>query len=251
MTAFNLFTMISNVSHLMRELEEAGMHLEVGGDFAAFRRLRNTQKDRSAVFPMFDVASSYVDASNALWICAFDDDNELVHTQAIRMLDLGDRTLAEHLRDHRHKYISPGSTVDPDRTFFSALPSLDQITGRVGYHGEFWVRGSMVGRRNQGLTAVMSRIALEIAGRLWSPDYLFGFVPAPLASRGVTVRYGYTRCEYGAWYGPQQEVTSEEMFVWMSRQDLETVLDAPPRTLSDDVVSPGREKLVRPVDMVA
>ncbi|MEM6385588.1 MAG: hypothetical protein AAF718_05050 [Pseudomonadota bacterium] len=251
MTALNLFTMISNVSTLVNELKEAGIFIEIGGDFAAFRRLRSSQTDRSAVFPMFDVASSYVDDTNAFWICGFDENKELIHTQAIRVLELGDATLSCHLRDHRHKYITPGSTPDADRTFFSALPSLDRISGRVGYHGEFWIKGGTIGRRNQGLTGVLSRIAFEMTMKLWSPDYMFAFVPTPLASRGVTVRYGYPHCEMGAWYGPEQEVTSEEFLVWMSNGDMETLLSATPRSLSDGIAVPERERVVRPVDMVA
>lgn len=251
MTALKLFTTITNVSNLMKELETAGIYLEIGGDFSTFRRLRNSQADRSKIFPMFDVASSYVDANNAFWICGFDENNELIHTQAIRLLDIRNGSLSDHLRDHRHKYITPGSTPDPDRTFFSHLPTLDRISGRVGYHGEFWIKGGKVGRKSQGLTAVLSRIAFELAMDLWSPDYVFGFVPVQLATRGVAVRYGYPHCEFGVWHGPDQEVTSKEMLVWMSNQDMQNSLETTPRTLSDDGSLPELGKFVRAIDMVA
>lgn len=251
MTALNLFTTITNVSNLMKELENAGIFLEIGSDFSVFRQLRNSQTDRSKLFPMFDVASSYVDATNAFWICGFDENNELIHTQAIRLLDLQGGSLTDHLREHRHKYITPGSTPDPDRTFFSPLPTLDRISGRVGYHGEFWIKGGKVSRKSQGLTAVLSRIAFELTMELWSPDYLFGFVPVQLATKGVAVRYGYPHCEFGVWYGPDQEVTSKEMLVWMSHQDMKVSLETRPRTLSDDGSLPEHGKLVRAIDMVA
>jgi hypothetical protein len=67
--------------------------------------------------PMFDVASSYVDSRNGFWVCAFDANDELIHTQAVRMLDLSGITLGTHLDDHRHKYITPDTTPDPDKTF--------------------------------------------------------------------------------------------------------------------------------------
>lgn len=251
MTANNLFTMITNVSNLIRELETAGVTLEIGGDFAAYRRLRNQQTDRSNLFPMFDIGSSYVDEKNAFWVCGFDSENELVHTQAIRLLDLTDTSLAKHLRDHRHKYITPGSTPDPDRTFFSDIPALETISGRVCYHGEFWLKGGKGGHRSQGFTALLSRIVFELALKLWSPDYVFGFVPLPLAMKGIPVRYGYSHCEFGTWYGPEQEVTSEETLVWMSHSDINTFLETTPRTLTNDGSLPARSKLVRAVDMVA
>lgn len=250
MTAHSLFRVISNVSSLLKELEDAGVFLEIGDDFSTFRRLRNSQTDRGKLFPMFDVASSYVDGSNALWICGFDEHGDLVHTQAIRLLEIK-TSLSEHLRHHRHKYITPGSTPDPDSTYFSNLPSLQKMSGQIGYHGEFWLKGGTVGRRSQGMTSVLARIAFELTMTLWSPDFMFAFVPTPLATRGVAVRYGYAHCEYGAWYGPDQEVTSEEMLLWMSNQDLETYLAAAPRPLCDTGTVPTREKVVRPIDMVA
>ncbi len=251
MTASNLFAMISNVSNLVSELDTSGISLKIGDDFSVFRRFRNKQTDRSAIFPMFDVASSYVDSSNAFWICGFDENNEVIHTQALRLLDIQAQSLSQHLRDHRHKYITPGSTLDPDNTFFSHLPVLDKISGRVGYHGEFWIKGGTIGRQNTGLTGVLSRIAFEMSMNLWSPDFIFGFVPSPLATRGVAVRYGYAHCEYGAWYGPEQEVTSEEMLVWMSREDLKARLESRPRSLCDNGTVQSRGRFVRAVDIVA
>ena len=243
MTALNLFTMISNVSNIMRELESEGVRLEIGGDFASYRRLRNQQTDRNAIFPMFDVSSSYVDETNAFWVCGFDENQDLVHTQAIRLLELNDVPLSKHLRAHRHKYITPGTTSDPDRTFYSDMPVLDQISGRVCYHGEFWIKGGKGGHRSQGFSALLSRVVFELTLKLWAPDYMFGFVAMPLAMKGMPVRYGYSHCEYGVWYGPEQEVTSEETLVWMSNQDMKQFLETKPRSLSDERSLPARSDL--------
>ena len=231
MTASSLFTTICNIAKMVSELEATGISIEIGDDFSAFRRIRESQTDRSAMFPMFDVARSYVDASNAFWVCGYNKNREVIHTQAMRLLNLDSQTLTQHLRNHRHMYITPGSTADPDRTYFSSLPVLDKISGQVGYHGEFWIKAGTIGRRNIGLTATLSRIAFEMSMKLWSPDFLFGFVPTPLAARGVAVRYGYAHCEVGAWYGPAQEVTSEEMLVWASNEDLNVHLNTQPRPL--------------------
>ncbi len=140
MPASDLFATVVNVGGLIRQLKDTGISIEISDDFAVFRRLRSEQKDRSGLYPMFDAASSFVDASNAFWVCGFNTEDELVHTQAVRLLDLQNQTLAQHLRIHRHKYITPGSTPDPDNTHFSHLQVLERISGRVGYHGEFWVK---------------------------------------------------------------------------------------------------------------
>ena len=251
MTAVNLYTMIMNISNIVNELEAAGMTLEIGDDFPAYRRMRNTQKERGQLFPMFDVMSSFVDASNGFWVCGFDDAGELVHTQAVRQMDLGQTTLSQHLRDHRHKYITPNSTPDVDRTFYSDLPILNQISGSVCYHGEFWLRGGKEGLRNQGFTALLSRIVFELTLKLWSPDYVFGLVPMPLALKGIPVRYGYSHCESGAWIGPDNELTSEETLVWMSRNDIHQFLESAPRSLSEERILPSRRELRKNMSIVA
>lgn len=251
MPASDLFATVVNIGSLVRQLEDTGISIEISDDFAVFRRLRSEQKDRTALYPMFDAASSYVDASNAFWVCGFNTENELVHTQAVRLLDLQDLTLAQHLRIHRHKYITPGSTPDPDNTHFSRLQVLERISGRVGYHGEFWVKPGTIGRRNIGLTAALSRIAFEMTMSLWDPDFLFGFVPTPMAARGVSVRYGYAHCELGGWHGPDQEMTSEEMLVWMSNDDLKAHLGTRPKQLGDNGFMKAGKKSKRAIDMVA
>lgn len=251
MSARNLYSMIVNVANITNELGEVGMRLEIGDDFSVFRDLRNGQADRSGIYPMFDVACSYVDKSNAFWVCGYDSKGELVHTQAIRRLDLGAETLGEHLFVHRHKYITPNSTPDMNKTRYSALPALDRIHGQVCYHGEFWLKGGKDGYRSQGMTALLSRVVFEIALNIWSPDFVFGLVETVLAEKGAPVRYGYTHCEPGVWRGPNDEVTAEEVLVWMSREDMVQFLATPPKALSCERRLPMRGELGGPVAVVA
>ena len=64
MAAAGLFGTIMNVSSIMKELEGIGMRIEIGDDFSEYRLHRNSQTKRGKIFPMFDVASSYIDESN-------------------------------------------------------------------------------------------------------------------------------------------------------------------------------------------
>ncbi|MEM8776871.1 MAG: hypothetical protein AAGF53_17690 [Pseudomonadota bacterium] len=251
MTALSLYTTIINVATILKEVEAAGMRLEIGGDFAAYKRLRNAQMDRTQPYPMFDVASSYVDETNAFWVCGFNHKDELVHTQAIRRLDMKGTSLGEHLKHHRHKYITPSSTPDPDQTYFAQPTALSHITGDVCYHGEFWLQGGEGGHRSQGFTALLSRIVFEITLKIWSPDYVFGLVPMPLAFKGIPARYGYMHSEPGLWMGPDEEVTSEEMLVWMSKNDIVQFLDTSPQALSKERRLPGRRHVVGNMSIVA
>lgn len=221
-----------NVSGIIRELESAGMRVVIGDDFSEYRIYRNAQTGRSPIYPMFDVASSYIDESNGFWVCGFDEAGDLIHTQAVRLLDLSGVSLGQHLNVHRHKYITPDTTPDPDVTFYSGPEALRTITGNVCYHGEFWLPGrGLGGPRSQGATPLLSRILFEIAASRWNPNYIFAFVPKQLAAKGAHLRYGYSHCEPGIWIGPDQQVTEEDYLIWASAKDISNVLAREPQSL--------------------
>lgn len=227
-----LFTMTTNVSGILRHLEESGLRLEIGDDFAKYRTYRARQLDRGPIYPMFDVASSYVDRRNGFWVCAFDANDELIHTQAVRLLDLSGITLGTHLDDHRHKYITPDTTPDPDQTFYAGPEALHAITGRVCYQGDFWLRArGLGGPRSQGATALLSRVLLEITVASWEPDFVFALVPKNLAAKGAHLRYGYCHCEPGRWIGPDQQITEEDYLIWMGVNDMANLVASAPQGL--------------------
>lgn len=221
MPARNAYGMITNVSVIIKELEEAGMRVEVGDDFARYRNLRNTCPGREDAFPIFDTASSFIDETNGFWICGFDPAGELIHTQAVRVLDMSGITLGKHLDIHRHKYIVPDTTPDPDMTFFRGPEALDRVTGTVAYRGDFWLASrGLGGPRSHGATSLLARLLSELLQSTWNPDYVFAFVPKQLAIKGAHLRYGYTHCEPGHWVGPDQQITNEEYLIWMSASDI-------------------------------
>lgn len=221
MSPSRLFELTKKVSSSLNELSDAGIHVEIGDDFAKYRSYRSKQSDRGPIYPMFDVASSYIDHTNGFWVCGFNTGGELVHTQAVRLLDLSDTSLATHLRIHRHKYITPDTTPDPDLTFYSGPEALETITGKVCYQGDFWLRASgLGGPRSQGATSLLSGILLELMISSWNPSFVFAFVPQRLAAKGAHLRYGYCHCEPGHWIGPDQQVTEEDYFIWMAARDM-------------------------------
>ncbi len=216
------------------------MRVEIGDDFAKYRRYRSIRREASPLYPMFDTASSFVDATNGFWICGFDHTGDLIHTQAARLLDLKDQSLEAHLYTHRHKYITPDSTPDPDETVFTGPRALASITGKIVYQGDFWLpsRG-LGGPRSQGATPVLSRILFELAKASWDPDFIFALVPKRLAAKGAHLRYGYTHCEPGVWMGPDRQVTDEDYLIWMSAEDMTSALRTAPNSLQQGAtVSP-------------
>nr|WP_299969736.1 hypothetical protein [uncultured Roseobacter sp.] len=236
----SLFKIVTSLSGILQDLDSMGIQVEVGDDFARYRAYRSQQTDRGAIYPMFDVASSYIDRTNGFWICGFDPDGELIHTQAVRLFDLSDASLATHLNDHRHKYITPDTTPDPDLTFFSGPEALHTISGQVCYQGDFWLRANgLGGPRSQGATELLSRILFEIMVGAWNPSFVFALVPKRLGAKGAHLRYGYTHCELGRWLGPDQQVTEEEYLIWMGAKDMANMLQ------------PASERLGRAANMSA
>ena len=225
MPARNIFDMIMNVSGVIRELQNVGMRVELGDDFARYNAYRDGCPGRGELGPIFNATTSFIDETNGFWICGFNDENELVHTQAVRLLDLSGISLGKHLDTHRHKYIVPDSTPDPDQTFFHGPEALKLVTGKVGYCGDFWLpsRG-LGGPRSQGATSLLARLLFEIVQQAWQPDYIFAFVPKQLAAKGAHLRYGYSHCEPGRWIGPDKQITDEEYMIWMNSGDIKNVV---------------------------
>ena len=77
MTAASFFSTILTACNILKELEAVGLRVEVNTDFVAYRKMRDDQLNRLPIYPVFDVSSSFIDASNAFWICAFNEQNEL------------------------------------------------------------------------------------------------------------------------------------------------------------------------------
>ncbi|AEI94964.1 hypothetical protein RLO149_c030080 [Roseobacter litoralis Och 149] len=220
------------MSNTLIDLEQAGIRVEIGDDFAKYRAYRSQQADRSPLYPMFDVTRSYVDHTNGFWVCGFNAGGELVHTQAVRLLDLSGISLSTHLDKHRHKYITPDSTPDPDLTFYSGPEALHTITGQVCYQGDFWLRArGLGGPRSQGTTSLLSRVLLEVMIAAWNPSFVFALVPKQLAAKGAHLRYGYNHCDPGRWLGPDQQVTEEDYLIWMGASDMANMVRRAPQNL--------------------
>ena len=221
MSASSLYGAIQYVAEIIEISRKRGITLEVSTDFEEFRRVRSTQPERATLYPMYDAACSYVDRTNGFWIKGTDENGELVHTQAMRLIDLAGVTLADHLRMHRHIYMTPGDADDPSRFEYSPSPACQKITGKVCYHGELWLKnGGGKGFRGTGLTSILPRMAMVLGHMEWSPDFIFGFMYPLAACKGLAAREGYMHMEPGVWHSPGEPESFSEWIVWMAREDV-------------------------------
>ncbi|MEX2408354.1 MAG: hypothetical protein WD489_04530 [Rhodovibrionaceae bacterium] len=239
----DLYTSIQYVSAITEIARENGIKLEIGSDFETFRNALSAHPDMPPLYPMFDPAASYVDWTNGLWILGTDEKGEIVHTQAMRRIDMSQTTLAEHMQLHRRKYVIQGAAIDPDLSLYAKGSAWHNIRGNVCYHGQLWLKGGPGGYRGKGMTTILPRLAMALGHMQWSPDYVFGFMTPRAACGGLSAREGYMHFEPGIWRVPGDSKPHETWMVWMGREDLDQLLRFPAHELYEKLVEPEKRKL--------
>ncbi|MBT3557052.1 MAG: hypothetical protein HN644_07650 [Rhodospirillales bacterium] len=225
----SLLSTVQYINSLIEVAEAKGVYLEIGTDFTTFRKTIMKEGIRTTVAPVFDPDLSDVSPANAFWIIGVNDRGDVVHTQAARMIDLSGVTLSDHLAQYLREYWFDRDRVDMAQSRVCLSPTTSQMTGKLCYHGELWLKA---GRNNLGgsLTAALMRLLPAMGSLLWSPDYFLAFVTAYGASKGLMARGGYTHLEQGSifWHLKGDNGLTEDWLSWMDQQDLEHMMKIPP-----------------------
>lgn len=216
-----------------------GVHIEVCTDFEEFQKLRHAQSDRPPLGPAFDAGCSYIGPSNGFWVKGLDANGQIVHTQAMRLLDLSNATLADHLQQHRLIY-QPPHIDQGDVKSFEFLQNTTGMTGeKVVYHGELWMQPGLKKHRGGGLVAILARFMLAMAYMHWSPDFVFGFMLPIIACKGLAAREGYTHVAPGMWKGFDGTNLFEECVVWARGEEIDHLMQFPPQNFYDMLQAPS------------
>ncbi|WP_299396940.1 hypothetical protein [Pelagibius sp.] len=225
-------------------VKNQGITLEVGSDFNALREALKAQPERQCLAPRFDPEVSAINESTGFWVLGRSRTGEVVHTQAMRTVDLGGRTLSGYLDEYFRDFTPAGYAIDFPRSRYRGAPGSRMIAGKVCYHGELWLKGGPGGFRGAGLTAVLARLALVKALLKWAPDYVFGFMFPLAACKGLAAREGYMHTEPGSlyWSVSGQQRPLETWTVWMSREDIRHILQIPPIDLFDELEADQRRR---------
>lgn len=221
---------ISTITDLV---ESQGISLEVGSDFSDFREYLKDQPERNPLAPRFDPEINDLNESTAFWILGRSLQGEIVHTQAVRTLDLDGMNLAAYLGQQFRSFTPAGFAIDKCRSCYRGSPGSRVIAGTVCYHGELWLKGGPAGLRGAGMTAVLARLALVMSLIKWAPDFVFGFMFPLAACKGLAAREGYMHTEPGTlyWALPGKQEQMEIWTVWMGREDIRHILHIPPAAL--------------------
>ncbi|MEM9524176.1 MAG: hypothetical protein AAF982_09325 [Pseudomonadota bacterium] len=204
-------------------IRSQGVFPETGADFSSYaHQLKAARPERPIANP-FCPARHFLGQGNGFWILGRDRYGEVVHTQAMRRIDLADQPLSDFLTGQFHQF--PLAEPEPDlaKARYRAGPGARRIAGDTCYHGDFWLTKSYRGTR---LSAALSRFAQALCLLHWRPDYVFGFMPDPIAFGGLAEREGYMHTEPFSlrWRLAATGKTVECFLVWQSRADIEHII---------------------------
>ncbi len=217
------------IANSLGMLARAGITLEVGYDFDVYQNIITAARPEHILGLPFDPSVHQMSKDNAFWIVGYNAKGEVMHTQAMRMLDLAGNSLAEHLRRSFVDFPPPGLDIDFQRSRYRPGPGAGKILGKVAYHGEFWVGATPREFRNAGLSAVLGRYAFWQALEHWNPDNIIAFMQNSVVFKGFPARHGYMHTEPGTlrWFRKEDDTPIEGFMSYMSNEDLRFILEMP------------------------
>ncbi len=226
MSIHNTFEGVPFIASATQIAKENGLYLQLGTDFGEYSDLVSDGRPEQGLGLPFDPAFNAINGDNAFWIAGWKHAGNLVHTQALRLIGLGGLSLSQYMSRHFLDFPPTGLDLDLALSRYNPGPRAKRIGGVVGYHGEFWLSDEY---RDTGLSCILARFALASAQLRWAPDYVIGFMPRPLAFKGLAEREGYMHCEPGClyWHRADTGKDLEGCMVWMDREDIRHLMTIP------------------------
>lgn len=217
------------VSQIMDMSLERGVRLSVGDDFAAYAQIVAQHRAHQPIGPPFDPARHFLRQGNSLWILGHDKKGRLVHTQAMRQLDLAGMTLSDFFNSTFRSFPPAGVPLDMGASRYRAGPAAANIRGNVFYHGDVWLAGGNAGLRGTGIASLFARFAQALCYMRFQADYVVAFMPQEIAFKGLTEREGYMHAEPGTlqWMRADCDEFINGFMVWNGQTDIEYLLEMP------------------------
>lgn len=156
-----------------------------------------------------------------------DKANGVALVEAARLSALSQSNFAEHLESLKAFYADPALHAHPQDCCTCTAPSAKKITGRVAYHGDFWLKDF----RGQGLPKMMAAILHGVSLVMWTPDFLCGLAGRWTLDKGVLAQYGHTRHEPGGSILRlvEEDIVADDLLVWLTGEVLLIVTMTGPR----------------------
>lgn len=197
---------------------KSGLQIAMGENFEEYVRITSRIPGKPPTTPHFRPDCSAVLPGKAFWIIGRDREGRVAHVQAMRLDDLSNTNLAEHLGSLKACFEDPDLKAGSSSSCSCTAPTAHTITGLIAYHGDIWLREDFRGR---DLASFIGRIAFGLAWAKWSPDFIYALVAGWNIEKGVVHRYGYQNREYGSVLRlPELGISHDEWLVWVTREQL-------------------------------
>ncbi|MCK4711834.1 MAG: hypothetical protein KAT26_03025 [Marinosulfonomonas sp.] len=226
MSIHSIFEGAQFVAQASDIVKKNGIYLRIGTCFSEYGKLISMQRPQQPVGQPFDCRKNNFQPESGFWIAGWNEDDVLVHTQAVRLVDLAGLSLAGYMGKKYIDFPPAGLDLDMEKSRYNPGPAARKIRGKVCYHGDFWLSGDY---RGTGVVSVLARFALASALLKWSPDFVIGLMIRPIAFKGLAEREGYMHSEPGClyWHRADNDAVLEIFMVWMGREDISHLLTIP------------------------
>lgn len=211
------------ISRFLRIYDEAavqkGIKLSIGFDFNEYVSITRVLPTKKPTYPNFRPDRSPIKSGEGYWMVGIDKDNQIALVQAARLYDLSHSNFAEHLESLRAFYADPTLHAHPQDRCTCTAPTAKKITGKVAYHGDFWLRRDF---RGQGIPTIMAAILRGASLAMWVPDFVCGLAERWLLDKGVLAQYGHAHYEYGGsiLHLVQENIVDDDLLVWLTGEEL-------------------------------
>lgn len=226
MSIHNTFEGTQFISQAIEIAKENKMQLQIGTCFAEYADLISTHLPEQPIGQPFDHKQNAFRPDSGFWVAGWSDSGELVHKQAVRIVDISHLTFSQYMVKRYADFLPHGFNLDPKKSYYNPGPAARKITGTICYHGDLWLSSQY---RGSGLVNILARFALVNALQRWAPDFIVGFMTRSLAFRGLGEREGYMHSEPGCMYLRQlgDDALMEGFMVWMALEDIRHILTIP------------------------
>ncbi|MEY9981559.1 hypothetical protein ABH995_000896 [Bradyrhizobium yuanmingense] len=217
-----------NISRFLRVYDDAavqqGIKLSIGFDFEEYVSITRALPTKKPTYPNFRPDRSPIKLGEGYWMIGLDKNNEVALVEAARLYNLSQSNFAAHLVSLRAFYAEPSIHAHPQDRCTCTAPSAKKITGKVAYHGDFWLRKDFRGR---GIPKIMAAVLRGISFAMWAPDFVVGLAEPWLLEKGVLAQYGHAHHEPGGsiLHLVEENIADNDLLVWMTGDELKALVD--------------------------
>ncbi|MCP1838565.1 hypothetical protein ACVIHI_000070 [Bradyrhizobium sp. USDA 4524] len=203
---------------------QKGIKLSMGFDFHKYVSITRSLPTKKPTYPNFRPDRSPIKLGEGYWMVGIDKYNEVALVEAARLYDLSHSNLAEHLQSLRAFYADPSKHAHPQDRCTCTAPSAKKISGKVAYHGDFWLRKDF---RGKGLPKIMAALLRGLSFTMWAPDFICGLAGRWTLDKGVLAQYEHTHHELGGSMLQlvEEDILDDDLLVWLTGEELRALID--------------------------